>query len=226
MVRVGGCDTSDASAEWFHHLRQPEVEHLHRAVGPDLDVRGLEIAMDDALLVRGFERVGDLPRDRQRFVDRASRHADSLRQIVAGCTSSMTSACDVVRLLESVNRSRCLDGSTRRACGLRARTGRARSGSAAKASRQDLDRDVAIRASYRGPGRPPPCRLRQSAPRSHTAPAPGRSGSPRRFHSPRPGYSGTRRHRHVPAATRSHGAMRHRPRTRRPETPHVRARRA
>ena len=45
-------------------LRQPEVEHLHRAVRRDLDVRRLQIAMDDALLVRGFERLGDLPRDR------------------------------------------------------------------------------------------------------------------------------------------------------------------
>ena len=28
--------------------------------------------MDDALLVRGFERLRDLPRDRQRFVERKS----------------------------------------------------------------------------------------------------------------------------------------------------------
>ena len=43
-----------------HRLREAEVEHLHRAVGADLDVRGLQIAMDDALLVRGLERLGDL----------------------------------------------------------------------------------------------------------------------------------------------------------------------
>ena len=35
-----------------------------------LMLRRLEIAMDDALLVRGFERLGDLPRDRQRLVQR------------------------------------------------------------------------------------------------------------------------------------------------------------
>ena len=45
-------------------LRQPEVQHLHRAIGFDLDVGGLQIAMDDALLVRGLERLGDLLRDR------------------------------------------------------------------------------------------------------------------------------------------------------------------
>ncbi len=49
--------------------RQPEVQHLHRAVGFDLDIRGLEIAIDDPLLVRGLERLGDLFGDRQRLVE-------------------------------------------------------------------------------------------------------------------------------------------------------------
>ena len=66
--------SSDASAlaapRRLQRLRQPEVEHLHRAVGAHLDVGRLEIAMDDALLVRRFERLGDLPRDRQRLVER------------------------------------------------------------------------------------------------------------------------------------------------------------
>ena len=61
-------------------LRQAEVQHLHRAVGPHLDVRGLQIAMDDPLLVRGFQRLGDLPRDRQRFVERDRAARDPLRQ--------------------------------------------------------------------------------------------------------------------------------------------------
>ena len=52
------------------HLRQSEVEHLHRAVGLDLDVGGLQVAMRDASLVRGFQRVGDLPRDAQSFIER------------------------------------------------------------------------------------------------------------------------------------------------------------
>jgi len=46
-------------------FRQPEIEDFHRAVALDLDVRGLEIAMDDRMLVRGLKCVGDLPRDRQ-----------------------------------------------------------------------------------------------------------------------------------------------------------------
>ena len=39
--------------------------------------------MDDALLVRRFERIGDLPRDRQRFVERDGAARDALRQILA-----------------------------------------------------------------------------------------------------------------------------------------------
>ena len=47
---------------------ETKVEHLHDAVGRDLDVRRLEIAVDDAFVVRGLERVGDLPRHRERIV--------------------------------------------------------------------------------------------------------------------------------------------------------------
>ena len=39
--------------------------------------------MDDPLLVRGFERLRDLPRDRQRLVERDRSTRDPLRQIVA-----------------------------------------------------------------------------------------------------------------------------------------------
>ena len=39
--------------------------------------------MDDALLVCGFERLGDLPRNRQRFVERKGASRDSLRQRLA-----------------------------------------------------------------------------------------------------------------------------------------------
>jgi hypothetical protein len=45
-------------------LRQAEVENLHDAVGRDLDVRRLQIAMDDPLLVRVLEGLADLTRDR------------------------------------------------------------------------------------------------------------------------------------------------------------------
>ena len=76
-VSVGEFIASDARsrAVGSDRLGEAEVEHLHRAVGADLDVGGLEIAMDDALLVRGVERVGDLARDRQRLGERESGRA-------------------------------------------------------------------------------------------------------------------------------------------------------
>ena len=49
---------------------EPEVEHLHRAVGTYFDVRGFQITMDDSPLVRRFERLGDLLRDGQGLLKR------------------------------------------------------------------------------------------------------------------------------------------------------------
>ena len=50
-------------------LGEAEVQHLHAAVRRHLDVGGLQIAVDDALVVRGLQRLGDLERKRQRFGD-------------------------------------------------------------------------------------------------------------------------------------------------------------
>ena len=50
-------------------LGETEVEHLDLPVRRHLDVRRLEVAVDDALLVRLLERLGDLLRDGDRLVD-------------------------------------------------------------------------------------------------------------------------------------------------------------
>src|SRR5262249_17923057 len=50
-------------------LRQAEVEHFYLVVGRERDIRRLEIAVDDALVVRGLQGVGNLPRDRQRIAE-------------------------------------------------------------------------------------------------------------------------------------------------------------
>jgi hypothetical protein len=47
------------------------------------DVRGLEIAMNDALLVCRFKGFGDLLRDRQRLIDRQGAARDTLREVLA-----------------------------------------------------------------------------------------------------------------------------------------------
>ena len=82
VVIVGDCgDVGGAGrAAGSVRLRQAEVEDLHGAVGPHLDVRGLQIAVDDPLLVRRFERLGDLLRDRQRLVERDRPARDPLRR--------------------------------------------------------------------------------------------------------------------------------------------------
>ena len=72
-------------------LREPEVQDLHSPVKAQLDVRGLEIAMDDALLVRGFKPFRDLLRDRQRFVNRNRPRAMRCDRS-SPSTSSITSA--------------------------------------------------------------------------------------------------------------------------------------
>ena len=61
----------------IERLRQPKVEDLHRAVGTDLDIGRLQIAMDNPVLVCRVERIGDLSGDRQGFGkgNRATRDA-------------------------------------------------------------------------------------------------------------------------------------------------------
>jgi len=54
----------------LERLRQPEVQHLHRAIASHLDVGGLQVAMNDAVLVRRFQRVHDLLGNRQDFLNR------------------------------------------------------------------------------------------------------------------------------------------------------------
>ncbi len=51
-------------------LGEAEVEHLHRAVAGELDVGGLQVAVDDTALVGVLEGLGDLAGDRQRLVER------------------------------------------------------------------------------------------------------------------------------------------------------------
>ena len=75
LVIVGDDATIGRRAVSRDRLRETEVEHFHRAIVANLDVRRLEVAVHDALRVRGFERLRNLSRDRQRLVwrDRPGR---------------------------------------------------------------------------------------------------------------------------------------------------------
>ena len=98
--------------------------------------------MDDPLLVRRFERLGDLLRDGQRFVERDRAARDPLRQIVAldqfhhegGHAPAFFEAVDGgdVRMIQRGQRLRFARESRQAIRIVRERLG------------QDLDRDVAI----------------------------------------------------------------------------------
>ena len=64
-------------------LGEAEVEDLDLAVRRHLHVRGLEVAVDDALLVSLLEGLGDLLRDGDRLVDRDLSALQALREVLA-----------------------------------------------------------------------------------------------------------------------------------------------
>ena len=53
---------------------------LHRPVLPHFDVRGLQVTVNDARFMSGFERLGDLLRYREGFVQRGRPFADPVSQ--------------------------------------------------------------------------------------------------------------------------------------------------
>ena len=66
-----------------HALREAEVEHLDLAVGRQLHVRRLQVAVHDAVLVGLLERFGDLASDRERLVQRQRPLRQALLQVLA-----------------------------------------------------------------------------------------------------------------------------------------------
>ena len=64
LVIVGDWVTLPAAPLIGQGFGETEIEHLDGAVRTELDVRGLQVAMDDPLRMRRVERVGDLARDR------------------------------------------------------------------------------------------------------------------------------------------------------------------
>ena len=133
------CDDAGLSRRPSRSLRETEVEHLDLALGRDLDVRRLQIAMDDATLVGGVERVGNLPASLSASAVTACRDA-------VGRASRLRRARGRVRerrrRRHAVDRTRCADGSAPRAAAPRARTAPA-APAAGNLGRQDLDGDIA-----------------------------------------------------------------------------------
>ncbi len=85
-VSVGDCVSCGVLPDVgvrFEDLRQAEVEDLDPAVVRDDDVGGLQVPVDDPALVRGLERLGDLARDRKRFLERDRPARDPRVQALA-----------------------------------------------------------------------------------------------------------------------------------------------
>jgi hypothetical protein len=80
-----------------------EVEHLHRAVGAQLDIGRLEVTVDNPLLVGRFERPRDLPRDRQRLVYGNRPLRDALGQCWS-LDQLQRERPNPIRFFETVNR--------------------------------------------------------------------------------------------------------------------------
>ena len=78
LVRVAGRELAVSSAAiGARHLGQAEVEDLHAAFAGEEDVLRLEVAVDDALVVRGREPARDLDRVVDRLARRHRRPVDS-----------------------------------------------------------------------------------------------------------------------------------------------------
>lgn len=83
---------------------QAEIEHFHQAIGRDRDVRGLEIPMHDALLMRRVERGGNLSRDGQGVVERQRAARDQVLPQRDARNELEDEAGEVVSLFEAEER--------------------------------------------------------------------------------------------------------------------------
>ena len=83
-----GVDSAPAAPSGSVDFREPEVEHFDAAVGRHHHVGRLQIAVDDALVMRGGERIGERPGQVEQLRD---RHAigGSCRSSDAPSTSSI-----------------------------------------------------------------------------------------------------------------------------------------
>ena len=64
-------------------LREAEVEHLEPAVGREHHVVGLQVAVQDALLVRRRHRVGERDREREEALHGEAARRDRLAERLA-----------------------------------------------------------------------------------------------------------------------------------------------
>ena len=94
---------ADEEPRRVHRLGEAEVEDLDLAVRRELDVRGLQVAVDDPLLVRRLEGLGDLAGDGEGLVERERAALQPLGEVFA-LDELHDEGADAARLLEAVDR--------------------------------------------------------------------------------------------------------------------------
>src|ERR1051325_3954965 len=99
-------------------FRESEVEDLHEAIRLEDDVRALDVAVDDALLVRGGEACGDLPRDREELGGVERPAPDPLRERLPLAVLHDDERLAILRLIDFVDRGDVWMPHRRRRAGL------------------------------------------------------------------------------------------------------------
>ena len=129
-------------------LGQAEVEDLHGPVRRELDVGRFQIAVDDAFVMRRFERIGHLPGSGQRLIEGKRTAPNPCREVLA-LDQLHHERADLARLFESMNvRDVCvIEGRQRFGFAFEAREP---IGIGRESLRQDLQRDVAIEVRIAG----------------------------------------------------------------------------
>ena len=167
--RARGAAEPDAGA------REAEVEEL-RAGLRQHHVAGLEVAVDDALLVRALRaRRRPAPRTSRTwssgsgpFCRRSASDSPSSSSITRKCASPSCPTSKSVQMCGWLSDEIVFASRSKRCAALRR--------SAAKPVGQDLDRDAAVEPRVLARARPRPCRRRRSAPEARTARAASRPG--------------------------------------------------
>ena len=158
-ARVSARARVGSSAVVSDKLCQPEVQHLHVAVGAHHDVLRLDVAVDDA--ARAPPRAPRRPAGDESISSSLSGRRDQVAQ---------RPALDELRgdEVRAVQLADVVDGDDVRVvergdgAGLALEAANAL-GRATNSGGQDLERDLAARAASRARGRPRPCRPRRAS---------------------------------------------------------------